>query len=74
MNRSFRMRRAGSEPAQAFPDSGRGYRHACPSCGQNLTLYDLRDGDQAYWCDPCGKGHRASDPPPGALQPLPDVS
>ncbi|MFC4638645.1 hypothetical protein [Deinococcus hohokamensis] len=71
MSYSFRLRRAGTDPA--FPDSGRGYRHACPECGQALSLYDLRDGDQAYWCEACGKGHRAGDPPPGALRPLPNA-
>ncbi|MFC4426376.1 hypothetical protein [Deinococcus navajonensis] len=71
MSYPFRVRRAGADPA--LPDSGRGYRHACPHCGQDLTLYDLRDGDQAYWCEGCDKGHRAGDPPPGALQPLPNA-
>lgn len=54
--------------------SGRGYAHVCPFCGQPLALYDLRDGDQAYWCGPCGKGHRAGELPPGALRPLPEAS
>jgi hypothetical protein len=59
------------EEDPAYPVSGRGYVHVCPFCGQPLALYDLRDGDQAYWCHPCGKGHRAGDPPQGALRPLP---
>ncbi|WP_216321187.1 hypothetical protein [Deinococcus aestuarii] len=53
------------------PASGRGYMHVCPWCGQPLLLYDTRDGDQAYWCEPCGKGHRAGELPLGALRPLP---
>ncbi len=45
--------------------------HVCPLCGQPLSLHDTRDGDQAYWCVPCGKGHRAGELPLGALRPLP---
>ncbi|MBB5296222.1 hypothetical protein E5F05_18405 [Deinococcus metallilatus] len=68
------LRNKSLRPGDAvYPVSGRGYAHVCPSCGQPLTLYDLRDGDQAYWCDPCGKGHRAGDPPTEALRPLPNA-
>ncbi|MFC6591891.1 hypothetical protein ACFP81_07655 [Deinococcus lacus] len=54
------------------PPSGRGYQHVCPYCNQPFgdgDLHDLRDGDQAYWCAECQKGHRAGDPPLEALQP-----
>ncbi|MBI0444789.1 MULTISPECIES: hypothetical protein [Deinococcus] len=68
MKRAFRIK------ADPSPVSGRGYAHVCPFCGQSLALYDLRDGDQAYWCGPCGKGHRAGELPPGALRPLPEAS
>ncbi|MPY67400.1 hypothetical protein F8S09_12005 [Deinococcus sp. SDU3-2] len=63
-----------TEGEPQHPASGRGYAHVCPSCGQGMDLYDLRDGDQAYWCVPCARGHRAGDPPPGALRPLPEAS
>ena len=53
-----------------LPSSGRGYAHVCPHCGEALALCELRDGDQAYWCWRCERGHRAGDPPPGALRPL----
>lgn len=56
-----------------MPSSGRGYVHVCPHCAQPLILHDLRDGDQAYWCHPCNLGHRASDPPLGALKRLPQT-
>ena len=52
-----------------LPSSGRGLLHVCPGCGQGLELYDTRDGDQAYWCHACGKGHRAGNPPLEALRP-----
>ncbi|THF84942.1 hypothetical protein E7T09_17980 [Deinococcus sp. KSM4-11] len=51
-----------------LPASGRGYVHVCPGCAQPMTLHDLRDGDQAYWCHSCNRGHRAGDPPEGALK------
>lgn len=70
MKRSLRTK-FGREDEPVYPVSGRGYAHVCPSCGQPLALFDLRDGDQAYWCVPCGKGHRAGDPPAEALRPLP---
>ncbi|PYE48706.1 hypothetical protein DES52_12740 [Deinococcus yavapaiensis KR-236] len=54
-----------------YPDSGRGYVHACPQCGAALDLCELRDGDQAYWCHRCERGHRAGDPPLEYLRPLP---
>lgn len=44
--------------------------HVCPSCGGQLELCDLRDGDQAYFCHSCQKGHRASNPPLDAFRPL----
>ncbi len=47
--------------------------HVCPDCALPMTLHDLRDGDQAYWCHACGKGHRAGDPPIEALRPLPQA-
>ncbi|ADV68639.1 hypothetical protein [Deinococcus maricopensis] len=53
-----------------YPASGRGYVHVCPTCTAPMPLYDTRDGDQAYWCHTCDRGHRASDPPPEALRPL----
>ncbi|WP_092264536.1 hypothetical protein [Deinococcus reticulitermitis] len=64
-----RLRKKAGKPE--LPASGRGYVHVCPGCGEALSLHDLRDGDQAYWCAHCGRGHRASSPPPGALRPLP---
>ncbi|MBZ9716006.1 hypothetical protein [Deinococcus multiflagellatus] len=67
------MKRLLRKEADPLPASGRGYQHVCPRCGQAMTLHDLRDGDQAYWCHPCGVGHRASDPPPSALRPLPQA-
>ena len=54
-----------------FPVSGRGYVHVCPHCSaDSLELYDLRDGDQAYWCHRCERGHRAGNPPLEAFKPL----
>lgn len=55
----------------SLPSSGRGYVHVCPHCGDTLALCELRDGDQAYWCHRCERGHRAGDPPLEALRPLP---
>jgi uncharacterized protein YbaR (Trm112 family) len=43
--------------------------HVCPGCGHPLELYDTRDGDQAYWCHACQKGHRAGSPPLESLRP-----
>ena len=51
-----------------FPASGRSYSHVCPGCGGPLTLHDLRDGDQAYWCHACSQGHRAGQTPLAALR------
>jgi DNA-directed RNA polymerase subunit RPC12/RpoP len=56
-----------------FPASGRGYAYVCPHCGATMTLHDLRDGDQAYWCHACDRGHRAGDPPAEALRPIPEA-
>ena len=67
------MKRVFRPQADPLPTSGRGYRHVCPHCAQPLTLHDLRDGDQGYWCHECGCGHRAGDPPPQALRPLPQA-
>ncbi|QFP78066.1 hypothetical protein [Deinococcus sp. AJ005] len=67
------MKRQLRNEADAYPASGRGYVHVCPDCGLPMTLHDLRDGDQAYWCHACGKGHRAGDPPIDALRPLPQA-
>ena len=53
-----------------MPVSGRGYVHVCPHCGAELTLYDLRDGDQAYWCHACQKGQRIGEVLAEALRPL----
>jgi len=53
-----------------LPVSGRGYAHVCPHCGHTMELCDLRDGDQAYWCHRCERGHRAGDLPLAALQPI----
>ncbi len=47
--------------------------HVCPHCAAPLTLHDLRDGDQGYWCHPCGRGHRASNPPLNAMRRLPQT-
>jgi hypothetical protein len=66
--RSTPARRPLTEPE--LPSSGRGYEHVCPVCAQQLDLYDTRDGDQAYWCARCGRGHRAGSPPLAALRPL----
>lgn len=52
-----------------FPASGHNYEYVCPCCGQPMALYDLRDGDQAYWCHRCGTGHRAGQPLLEALRP-----
>ncbi|WP_081851655.1 hypothetical protein [Deinococcus sp. RL] len=73
MKRSLRAS-GRTEGAVCPPASGRGYAHVCPFCGRELDLYDLRDGDQGYWCVPCARGHRAGDLPPGALRPLPEAS
>lgn len=64
---------SGGEGVESLPASGRGYAHVCPKCGQPLTLHDLRDGDQAYWCHACNVGHRASDPPARAFKLLPQA-
>lgn len=56
-----------------FPASSRGYAYVCPTCGAPLELHDLRDGDQAYWCHACDRGHRAGDLPAGALRPVPQA-
>ncbi|SMB95720.1 hypothetical protein [Deinococcus hopiensis] len=72
MKRALRTSSA-RQGEEVLPDSGRGYAHVCPSCGQPLALFDLRDGDQAYWCLPCDQGHRAGDLPAGALRPLPQA-
>ncbi len=61
--------RKGNGEAEVFPSSGRGLAHVCPVCGGALALYDTRDGDQAYWCHACQKGHRAGSPPLEALRP-----
>ena len=55
--------------ADLYPPSGRGFVHVCPGCGGLLDLRELRDGDQAYWCPACERGHRAGDPPLEALRP-----
>ncbi len=34
-----------------------------------MELFDTRDGDQAYFCHTCQKGHRAGSPPLLALRP-----
>lgn len=52
-----------------YPLSGRGFVHVCPECGCPLELCDTRDGDQAYWCHRCQKGHRAGSPPLLAIRP-----
>ncbi|WP_261664605.1 hypothetical protein [Deinococcus sp. Marseille-Q6407] len=57
-----------------YPASGRSYEYVCPDCGQPLELCDLRDGDQAYWCHSCGRGHRAGQPPLEALRRGDDVA
>jgi len=64
-----RVVRKNTKEEEVYPSSGRGLMHVCPGCGQSLELYDTRDGDQAYWCHACGKGHRAGSPPLAALQP-----
>lgn len=64
------MRRLLRKVEEELPASGRGYAHVCPGCGEPMTLHDLRDGDQAYWCHGCGRGHRAGELPAGALRPL----
>ncbi|AFZ66619.1 hypothetical protein [Deinococcus peraridilitoris] len=56
--------------SEDFPASGRGYEHVCPHCGDLLQLHEMRDGDQAYWCQRCERGHRAGDLPVQALRPL----
>ena len=61
--------RKGSKEPDVLPSSGRGLLHVCPGCGRRLELFDTRDGDQAYWCHACGKGHRAGSPPLEALRP-----
>lgn len=67
------MKRQLRKEVDPFPISGRGYAHVCPGCGLPLTLHDTRDGDQAYWCHTCDRGHRAGDPPPEALRALPNA-
>lgn len=62
------MKRQLREQLDPLPASGRGYVHVCPGCALPMTLHDLRDGDQAYWCFACNRGHRAGDPPQGALK------
>lgn len=60
------MRRGKQE--DPFPASGRNYEYVCPGCSQVMTLHDLRDGDQAYWCHACGQGHRTGELPLEALR------
>ncbi|PNY81578.1 hypothetical protein [Deinococcus koreensis] len=67
------MKRQLRNQSDVHPASGRGYVHVCPTCAQPMTLHDLRDGDQAYWCHACNRGHRAGDPPEGALRALPQA-
>ncbi|MCD0169394.1 hypothetical protein [Deinococcus sp. 23YEL01] len=67
------MKRPLRKEADPLPSSGRGLMHVCPHCAAPLTLHDLRDGDQGYWCHPCGRGHRASSPPLNALRRLPQT-
>ena len=66
MKRTIRKPRGEADP---YPVSGRGLIHVCPGCGHPLELYDTRDGDQAYWCHTCQKGHRAGSPPLESLRP-----
>lgn len=70
MKRQVRKKTVHRADDPAYPRSGHGLMHVCPHCGEALALRDLRDGDQAYWCERCQKGHRASDPPPQAFLPL----
>ena len=55
---------------QELPASGRGYALVCPGCGGQVALYDLRGGDQGYWCERCQTGQRIGIVTPEALKPV----
>lgn len=57
---------------QELPASGRGYALVCPGCGGEVALYDLRGGDQGYWCERCQTGQRIGTLTPEALRPVGD--
>ncbi|MBB6100110.1 uncharacterized protein (DUF983 family) [Deinobacterium chartae] len=51
----------------SFPSSSRGLATRCPHCHGDLRLRDLKDGDQAHWCEPCARGYRIGCLPAAAL-------
>ncbi|GGR25988.1 hypothetical protein [Deinococcus ruber] len=61
--------RNSQKEVDSYPSSGRGFVHVCPHCGRSMELCDTRDGDQAYFCHVCQKGHRAGSPPLLAFRP-----